>query len=832
MSPRTWHFAQGGAWVFPQGLGSGRNGGNRCVGHHLASRRATLLATAAVAAGASVVAAMASAPPATPGLLDMGLVRAAMALRVKYRISGERKLISLGRLGVHPMNRGGVYPQPDTVRNLGLDLLNTGFNENEANHEGVCVEEVPFNERSAATADGSAAVAAPYESYVDFNRKNTDHPFLSACFSDQSDVMYGTLSHSHLLLVLLNFANGGHWKVEEDLRKMLRPDGSFLPAAVAASDGELEKLLKDGLKMEVLSWKIREEPTACSLISQALNAAQGMALRTSELTAMAVLSGAVALQLESAVAGEVAFESVKEKVRGELHMYVDMPGFIDLFEFVVNMGAGKNTFIQQLLDFGSKFVDPKQRQMSLAAFAEVNKLPLTVPRVKLGLIMRAYRKPPHRCWCPTPEAAWATREANSLQQLEAVLHFLHNTCKPAVAGMPTLELAVILANAHCAATEAYITCKDPRQEKNVILKAVAKYFEKIQTFAKDQGLTVPAPLEPWIDFSNCKTTDAVVPASAPPRLLPKLIEYDEVTGAPINQQDVKATKAKQVHRVIIPWTEWLTGAVAKTMDDEQSHMAAIQLVLKSLHVRGGVETASIDVSIDVGSNRRLVTASADLAPGSLVLPPCVPKTARAYKTSVHPQRVAIVVTEKSAVAAPQPNMRATSKKAAVTASPEITYYLHPEYKLPEESKEEVADDASLEVVPWEWKGDETMHPFWAVPRLSQEELNRANLEATPQSRRKFNVTLEEKEYSVVTVGESAGNSVSTTFAVRVPIMTNKNTIKKGEELVFQIAAKASGKRKAESWRDDVACTAKAKAKEKTRPKQAPASASLEIEAEI
>ena len=38
LSPRTWHFTQGGAWAFPRGFGTGRNGGNRCVGHHLASR--------------------------------------------------------------------------------------------------------------------------------------------------------------------------------------------------------------------------------------------------------------------------------------------------------------------------------------------------------------------------------------------------------------------------------------------------------------------------------------------------------------------------------------------------------------------------------------------------------------------------------------------------------------------------------------------------------------------------------------------------------------------------------------------------------------------------
>ena len=89
-----------------------------------------------------------------------------------------------------------------------------------------------------------------------------------------------------------------------------------------------------------MSWKMLvEEPTAASLISQALNKANSMALRTSELTALNVLTGAVALASESAVAGEVCFESVREKVRAELDMYVDLPGFIDLFEFVVNMGG-------------------------------------------------------------------------------------------------------------------------------------------------------------------------------------------------------------------------------------------------------------------------------------------------------------------------------------------------------------------------------------------------------------------------------------------------------------------------------------------------------------
>ena len=50
----------------------------------------------------------------------------------------------------------------------------------------------------------------------------------------------------------------------------------------------------------------------------------------------------------------------------ELDLCADSPEFIDLFEFVVSMGANKNTFIKQLLDFGSQFVDQKHRAFRLA----------------------------------------------------------------------------------------------------------------------------------------------------------------------------------------------------------------------------------------------------------------------------------------------------------------------------------------------------------------------------------------------------------------------------------------------------------------------------------
>ena len=206
-----------------------------------------LLVEAAVAAEMQP-SAMEMQPPA----MDAGLVRKAMAYRVKYRLPGQRRKIPLSRLGVHPQNRGGVYPQPDTVRNLGLKIIIKGFNQSEADHEGVCVEEMPYGERAKhSCSDGS-----PYEPYADYNISKCDHPYLVKCFSSLNDIMYGTLSHSHLLLVLLSWLNGAEWKLDDEpnLSKLLNPDGTFNNAAVAACDEDLGRVLRDGLQMEVLSW--------------------------------------------------------------------------------------------------------------------------------------------------------------------------------------------------------------------------------------------------------------------------------------------------------------------------------------------------------------------------------------------------------------------------------------------------------------------------------------------------------------------------------------------------------------------------------------------------
>lgn len=181
--------------------------------------------------------------------------------------------------------------------------------------------------------------------------------------------------------------------------------------------------------MEVLSHKIMtEEPTACSLIAQALNRGHQMALRTTEISALAVLTAHVSTMAETSTSHEVAFETVKQKVRNELDTFVDDADFLSLFEFVVELGGRSSGFLAQLVDFAAKFVNPKLRQLRLVAFAEANKLPRTCPRCKIAIIMRAYRKNPTRGWCPVPEVALTKHDDSVYEKMEAILHYFHVKC--------------------------------------------------------------------------------------------------------------------------------------------------------------------------------------------------------------------------------------------------------------------------------------------------------------------------------------------------------------------------------------------------------------------
>ena len=119
--------------------------------------------------------AMACSKPAIAGdvkqtavaVLDQGVSKA-MAFRMKYRTTTDagqiKRRLPLLTLSVHPENRGGVYPQGDDVKQLAIRLAKAGFSQEEADHQGVCVQEPPAD-AVAACSHGQPAVAVGYTQY-------------------------------------------------------------------------------------------------------------------------------------------------------------------------------------------------------------------------------------------------------------------------------------------------------------------------------------------------------------------------------------------------------------------------------------------------------------------------------------------------------------------------------------------------------------------------------------------------------------------------------------------------------------------------------------------
>ena len=438
---------------------------------------------------------------------------------------------------------------------------------------------------------------------------------------------------------------------------------------------------------------------------------------------------------------------------------------------------------------------------------------------------------------------------SDLLKLEELLRYFHVTCASAVADLNPKERLMFSASVACVAADAFIACKRSENLKETLLKATKKYWREVaeRLAAKIPPGECPVAEQAWLNFAavaeaKAKASPAGKQAAVAERLLPRVILYDDATDAPMGEQDTREEEEKEsaVALVRVPWKEWMASEVAQNLDEKASLGAAATLVLRSLHHKGNVHMQDIDVKLNLETKQKTVVAVAELKPDTLQLPPCTPVACgRVITTSSHPLRVAIGISQRVERQGPTPAKRLKRKTSqedpAESAIVKHTYYVHPEYKLPADATPDdaVASGVSPGTRAWEWKGDETLHPFWAVQRLTADELSKRNFRE--KTDREFNIALIEKDFNVVTVGSLGGQSVSMTTTVTVPIMTNTKAVAPGAELLMQIAPNiAVAKRKAPNWKDDVASAAKAKAnavKSAAKPKPKPSSP-LEIGPEV
>ena len=90
---------------------------------------------------------------------------------------------------------------------------------------------------------------------------------------------------------------------------------------------------------------------------------------------MKVLTGEIALaQSFSAVAENMLFDSIKAKVRHQLDFLVDEPDFIEMYEYIAQLGGTKQTYIPKLLRYLEVYLEESERRLRPQAFAVPNKL--------------------------------------------------------------------------------------------------------------------------------------------------------------------------------------------------------------------------------------------------------------------------------------------------------------------------------------------------------------------------------------------------------------------------------------------------------------------------
>ena len=112
------------------------------------------------------------------------------------------------------------------MRGLGISLGKRGFCQDEADHQGVCVQPPP---------SGSAVA----ESYAQYNqRRCAGQPYLERCFGADSTVTFGLLAHNHLLLVLLSWLRGAQWDLDAREREVMVVDAEGRLDLQAASKAD------------------------------------------------------------------------------------------------------------------------------------------------------------------------------------------------------------------------------------------------------------------------------------------------------------------------------------------------------------------------------------------------------------------------------------------------------------------------------------------------------------------------------------------------------------------------------------------------------------------
>ena len=771
------------------------------------------------------------------------MLNQAAAWRAKYREMKSNALLKVRveNFGVHPCNRAGCYPSGLRCKELLQDVLTNGFLKEEYATQLVAVEEMPTHEAVKLRGGPQSRLTGS-----EYNRQESrKDSILKGLFEEPfGTVNYSLLSHNHMSMGLLAFVTKAKWNLQPIEQKKLDRTIHFcdesghmsLTAVAATVNGkELAEVVQEGVLCEVLSWKMEvEEPDAASVISNALNKFSETAMKTTEWSALYTLRAHI-IKAAGDLGERVAFKTILQRAHLELDSAADDPDLDKLFDFLLGLGVTVNTYWDEFADFQKAFINSKQRKLRFAAFGVVNKLDDALPRSKVAIIKRAYRKKsgdPKNVWCSSPENTWTAVAASAMQSLEELLRYVHESeeiqkkIDPDNPARNSPKRTGWYGNVDIAlADKLMATYVQSRGKANLgeirsaLLKAVSTYMIELK-FDKDNPPPAAAQKSDWITTVDLLDQTAVAagnPQGTPTSLEEtqakvEVLKFDQKTGAMLNKQ-VEFTVADGTGKaapIQLPWKSWHEEQQNMALDDADK--AAVVTTLENIHRLWDISGVNVAILLNE-SNKTSVTAVAAMQPKALMLPPCVPKQRKVYDvTNEHPMALQVSVSL-ALKNGDDPCGQAVDK--GTPPSRMCHWLLCPEFKAPTLAPTAVAADAGGELDEPEWiysrDQSESLHPFWAVRRLTDIELQKEKDEVRDKMKKtgaslrmpEFNCELVSHTHTVCHIASFDGQNMSSTRFISLPCISNVRALEAGEELILRHVPRAKVKKeKKRTWQDE------------------------------
>ena len=223
----------------------------------------------------------------------------------------------------------------------------------------------------------------------------------------------------------------------------------------------------------------------------------------------------------------------------------------------------------------------------------------------------------------------------------------------------------------------------------------------------------------------------------------------------------------------------------------EADKATAVAVLNNMHESFDPTITNVDV-INQDGRKVCVVATENVPAESILLAPCIPRQSKVQEKTEHPLAVRVGVKTVRTTQDAIPN-------DAGKVRTERDFWLLPEFKAPSERTTAAAvagSSASTPTIEWLWgEGPpETMHPFWAVRKLTQQQLDQeihekraaSAITGVPFKPPSFTCELETFEHSSVIIATVADVISNCTKLVGVPYLRNKDALVAGEELILQV----------------------------------------------